>query len=645
MKHRFTILVLLAMAVAVPQSVKAQNYDFSYTHQGTTLYYNLKTAGGQTFAEVTCPADSTNADSAWVGFAKPTGSIAIPDSVDYSGTRYAVKGLGVRAFVKCDSLTGVTIPAGVNRIGSRAFSNCYMLTSIAVPEGVTVLDSNTFISCRSLQSVSLPSTLTMIEYGVFAYDSALTTVLFSQGPTTISNYSFYNCVSLQSLVLPEGTVSIGFRAFENCTGLQAVSFPSTLTSIGYAAFGGNNSLTSVVLPEGLTWLGEFAFTQCGNLQSVQFPSTLTAIGGASFQNDTSLTSVIIPVGVDTIHQWAFYGCKSLPSVVLPEGLKAINRCAFCYCTSLRTVSLPEGLQVIGSSAFSYCFSLESINFPSTLTYLGTRCFSNDTMLTAIDFTASAGTSGGHVTIDTGAFMYCTSLRDLHLSNTLDSIGPYAFMLCTSLDTVIFPDNVHYIGEIAFDECSGLSYCHLPEQLEKVTPWMLYGTNLESLVVPQHVTRIEMQSLAGCQRLHKVTVPASVTYFGDSLFIDGTTLDTLALLCSEPPALGVGVFPTYDAALIVPCGSASAYRAHPTWGLFDNIIEDCTGIDRVADGSPVTITVRDGRIIVDIPGNADVPVRIYDMMGRMLPTIHYALPTGVYLVKVGNHPAQKVVVVK
>ena len=172
--------------------------------------------------------------------------------------------------------------------------------------------------------------------------------------------------------------------------------------------------------------------------------------------------------------------------------------------------------------------------------------------------------------------------------------------------------------------------------------MLYGTNMESLVIPPHVTCIEMQSLAGCQRLHKVTVPASVTYFGDSLFIDGTTLDTLVLLCSEPPTLGVGVFPTYTATLIVPCGAASAYRAHPTWGLFANIIEDCTGIEewRTENGE-CRVYVVDGRIIIE--GADGEPVRIYDMTGRDVD--NRSLPNGVYLVKVGKAKARKIVVTR
>ncbi len=50
---------------------------------------------------------------------------------------------------------------------------------------------------------------------------------------------------------------------------------------------------------------------------------------------------------------------------------------------------------------------------------------------------------------------------------------------------------------------------------------------------------------------------------------------------------------------------------------------------------------DGRVIVE--GAADEPIRIFDITGRSVR--NEALPTGVYMVKVGNRPARKIVVMK
>jgi len=73
----------------------------------------------------------------------------------------------------------------------------------------------------------------------------------------------------------------------------------------------------------------------------------------------------------------------------------------------------------------------------------------------------------------------------------------------------------------------------------------------------------------------------------------------------------------------------------------------TGIEDVVDDSVVSIRVNHGRIVVD--GADGETVQVYDMVGRLTQTFKHSstqpVPNGVYLVKVGNRPAQKVVVVK
>ena len=287
---------------------------------------------------------------------------------------------------------------------------------------------------------------------------------------------------------------------------------------------------------------------------------------------------------------------------------------------------------IGFGAFALCDQLETLHFPQTLRSIGPFAFHEDHSL------AEATLPEGFNTLDEAAFQFCTGLRHVSLPSTLDSVGGWAFYGCASLDTIIYPDVLHRIGRVAMENCSSLTYCYLPEQLEYMDEWLLYGTAMSSFEVPPHVTHIDMGALAGCRQLHRVTLPASLTALGDSIFIDGTPLDTLVLLCSIPPSINESVFPEYTAALIVPCGSAPAYRQHTIWGRFEDITEDCTGIDELERADvPVRITVRDGRIIVD--GAEGEPVNVYDMMGR--PVSNQALPTGVYLVKVGDRSAQKV----
>lgn len=59
------------------------------------------------------------------------------------------------------------------------------------------------------------------------------------------------------------------------------------------------------------------------------------------------------------------------------------------------------------------------------------------------------------------------------------------------------------------------------------------------------------------------------------------------------------------------------------------------------GDDIRILVQHGQIIVE--GVEDKAVRVFDLYGRLVDT--RLLPTGVYIVKIGDHPARKVVVIR
>ena len=65
-----------------------------------------------------------------------------------------------------------------------------------------------------------------------------------------------------------------------------------------------------------------------------------------------------------------------------------------------------------------------------------------------------------------------------------------------------------------------------------------------------------------------------------------------------------------------------------------------GIGEIGEND-IHINVSDGRICVE--GITNEEVRVYDITGRMVQNL--SLPSGVYIVKVGTLPAQKVVVMR
>ncbi len=128
----------------------------------------------------------------------------------------------------------------------------------------------------------------------------------------------------------------------------------------------------------------------------------------------------------------------------------------------------------------------------------------------------------------------------------------------------------------------------------------------------------------------------------SYAFDGCThLTTIRSRAEYPPICDEHTFdgvPNY-ADIIVPCGAAYRYQLSDYWMNFSRITEDCNGINDI-EADDISIYSADGRIVVE---GATDEVNVFDMMGRRVR--NNALPAGVYMVKVSDYPARKVVVVR
>lgn len=128
------ILTLLAF---LPLCLCAQEYDFAKKIGGNTLYFYITSTGGKDgpTVEVTFPAD--NEEQPWKGFRKPSGQLAIPETVtpdrsrgrhadpeDDDTTIYTVTAIRYFAFAGCDRITRLTLPATIKEIGEGAFAGC-----------------------------------------------------------------------------------------------------------------------------------------------------------------------------------------------------------------------------------------------------------------------------------------------------------------------------------------------------------------------------------------------------------------------------------------------------------------------------------------------------------------------------------------
>lgn len=206
-----------------------------------------------------------------------------------------------------------------------------------------------------------------------------------------------------------------------------------------------------------------------------------------------------------------------------EGATKIWSYGFYSRSALESVELPEGITFIESSAFAECRKLASINIPESLTGIGIKSFKN----------------------------------------------------CSALKSFIIPESVTIIGSNAF-EGSGITSITLPKNISSISGVFNQCQKLISVTLNEGLKSIGSQSFYYCTSLITITIPASVTSIDNQAFSFCTELDTIKLKSSTPPTIALGVFANSKklSKIIVPVGSADAYKSATNWSAFaDKIVEE------------------------------------------------------------------------
>ncbi|MDR1088986.1 MAG: leucine-rich repeat protein [Coriobacteriales bacterium] len=321
-----------------------------------------------------------------------TGTISIPESVEYQGLIYKVTAVADFAFypmisgldVKPYSVSVVNVAEGISIIGSYAFSRLNTLEEFVFPRSVSVVGSSVFESSIKLASVSIP------EGGGF---------------TVITDSMFAATGLTGAVALPSQITTIGSYAFSRCLKLRTVSLAGPVSSIGSSAFS-ESGLIEFLIPRSLRTLGNNAFSRCGSLNYVGFESNCVI--------------------------------AELPSM------------GFAYCTALEGIEFPASLRSIETYCFWYS-GLTSVSIPATLTYLGSAVFMQCLQLAQVDFDASSQM----MNIQASLFQECPRLYSINLPNSIRSIGNSAFQGCTSLVTLQVPRSTTSLGSSSFQECLAL----------------------------------------------------------------------------------------------------------------------------------------------------------------------------------------------
>ena len=353
--------------------------------------------------------------------------------------------------------------------------------------------------------------------------------------------------SIKSIVLPVGLENIGGSAFFGCNNaeLTSITIPSTVTSIGGSAFLGCSGLTSISIPSSVTSIGGSAFYQCSGLTTLVIPSSVTSIEANTFAICSGLTSITVDPNntvydsredcnaiIETSTNKLFRGCEN---TVIPSSVTSIGEYAFQGCAGLTSFTILSSVTSIEVGAFGGCSALTSIAIPNSVANIGDYAFCDCTDLTdvTINWTDLTG-----VNVSSKAFYGLTPASiNLHVPYGTTTTYQTAPVWQDFNIVEMYPggkcgDNLFWVYDLAgILTITGTDamYDYANTSSGKA-PWDSYKADIESIILPDGLTRIGNHAFYGCNNaaLTSITIPNSVTTIGEYAFSNFDNLTSIEI---------------------------------------------------------------------------------------------------------------------
>jgi len=506
------------------------------------------------------------------------GDATIPNTI---GGR-SVTAIGNGAFQNNDSLTSITIPAGVTNLGSSAFAGCTKLTGIYCLGNAPGADLTVFAGDNHATLYYLPGTQGWSSpfAGMLAeLQNPLSpvkdfTYMTNNNAIIITGYSGAGGdIGIPGTITGLPVVSIGDDAFEDSS-LTSVTIPNSVTNLGNYAFDSCYNLTSITLGNNIASIGTDAFAECNGLTNAMIGNNVANIGDYAFEDCSSLTAFtvsalnayyssadgvlfdqgqtlliqfpagnpegdyMLPASVTSIGDYAFENCTSLTNITMGSNVASIGMGVFWSCSGLTTVVIPNSVTSIGNSAFYACSGLTNVTLGNRVTVIGSGAFEDCGSLTTIVIPASVSYLEDYV------FDECGSLTAI----TVDPANPYycspngvlfnhdqtTLMQYPEAKTgsYIIPDSVTSFGYSAFNYCTNLTSLAIDNKVASIENYLFYGcSSLVSVSIGTGVTNLGYDAFAYCTSLASVTIPGQVTSIGSEAFSGDSSLTNVMIPAS------------------------------------------------------------------------------------------------------------------
>ena len=629
MRTLFAIVSFLLLS----QQVLGQSFAV-VTPSNHTVYFQLCNGGSEaeaTFSSYSMPNYGTSL----------SGTLIIPDSVEYNNVRYPVTAIGYNAFHHAYGMDTVILPNTITEIMQEAFAGCSNLASVAIPNSVTTIGNVAFGACHYLSDLTIGESVVTIGNQAFDCDTALVSLVIPNSVVSIGSAAFSQNYSLRTVRFGSSVASVGAACFSICPSLDSLIFTSELSPSFAGGFYGTPDTLNIIIPCGSHhsysyWLGtqhNYTVPTVGLTMSVTSPQPQrgnAVIVKDADSNDVRCDSSVVVRAIPNygyhFQQWSngstllqdtlFIASDSSVSAIFAKNQYSLTVNSFN--TSLGSVTgtgVYEYLDTVTVTATAtaphYFFerwsdgnteSSRSVVITGNMALTAYFAIDTHTVTVLADSIAHGSVSGGgrytYGTVATLTAAPYSGYRFSHWSNGA-TFNPYVFAVLgdTVLTALFIADGEPYQDTVILNDT-------IYVQVHDTTTVTLTDTITNVIYIHDTTT---------------VTLTDTIT---NVIYIHDTTTVTLTDTVYEVIYL------------------------HDTIYIHDTIV---VGIDEVKTLN-AKIYTDNGQIVVD--GSDGNPVRLYDLNGRLLATkqddrltLRFSIPSsGTYLVKVGNYHTRKVVVV-
>ena len=342
---------------------------------------------------------------------------------------------------------------------------------------------------------------------------------------------------------------------------------------------------------------------------------------------------------------AFSQCSTLTSVYVPNTVNDIGSYSFTYCNSLEFVHLPDSITDILTETFYACHSLSSITLGRCVTNIYPKAFALCTALTEIHSLNSVAPnllSGafGSTPVNVTIYIPCGS--------TASYVSEWGGWFSTFVETPVFVLETAVSNEVQGSvEIVSAPTCNAPQATMLATAnegYHFSHWSNGSTENPLTITLTSDTTIVAYFSIDTFTITATSnneamgTVEGGGVYAYGDTITLTATANDGFYFSGWSITPGYTEIVTTNPFILIAQDNYTAVAHFEaDSTESITGVD----ARNAKVYMLGGCIVVE--GAEGETVHIFDILGRSVR--NDAIPTGSYLVKVGNHPAQKVIVVE